>query len=127
LIKEILVEKEYPPYEIPISNLISRAYFRIMNLTERRRNMLSLADHWQNSGLSQREFSRIHGIDFRQLNYWIKAEAESSISKPSGSFIPLEPSNENNSQKKIEVVFPSGIIIRTVFEQEIIQQLLSLS
>jgi len=99
-------------------------YFCFMNLTEKRQYMFSLIDQWKKSGLSQRKFSKIHGVDYRQLNYWIGAKAKT---ESSGSFIPLHPSTDDQSPNKIEVVFPNGVIVRTTFVRDIIQQLLSLS
>ena len=78
----------------------------------------------EKDGLSQRKFSKIHGVDYRQLNYWISAKAKT---ESSGGFIPLYPSTEDKSQNKIAVVFPNGVIVRTTFDRGVIQQLLSLS
>ena len=58
-----------------------------------------------------KEFSEIHGVDYRQLNYWIRAKAKT---ESLGSFIPLHPSTEDKSLNKIEVVFPNGVIVRSL-------------
>ena len=88
-------------------------YFCYMNLTEKRKYMFSLIDQWKKSGLSQRKFSKIHGVDYRQLNYWIRVKAKT---ESLGNFIPLRPFTEGKSLDKIEVVFPNGVIVRTTFD-----------
>src|SRR5699024_6421822 len=73
--------------------------------------MIFLIDQWKKSGLSQKKFSKIHGADYCQLNYWIRIKAKT---ESLGSFIPLHPSTEDKSLNKIEVVFPNGVIVRSL-------------
>jgi len=72
--------------------------------------MFSMVRQWQESGLSQAEFSRKHKLNNKTLNNWIKQfkEAEPQINN---NFVPLITETSNNCGSPIFVRYPNGVEI----------------
>ncbi len=55
--------------------------------------MLSMVDDWKASGLTQKAFSLLHGINIAILGYWVARSKEPAII----SFIPITASLKKSS------------------------------
>ena len=44
--------------------------------------MLSMVEDWKTSGLTQKAFGLLHGINVATLGYWVAKSKETSISMP---------------------------------------------
>jgi hypothetical protein len=76
------------------------------NLTE---SMSALVSEFEQSGMSQKDFSSSKGMGFHKFNYWyrkLKREAYGQTT-PNG-FIELR-ADSTDQQVPVEVVYPNGV------------------
>ena len=73
-----------------------------MTKQEKKSMMLTLVEHWQQSGMSQSAFARTQNITLFKLRYWIRKRQQ--IEQESG-FIQL---NEFSHQG-ISIRYPNGV------------------
>ena len=76
-----------------------------MSREEKREEMLAMVEHWQSSGMTQKEYAREHGIKLSKLRYWIRRHREEM--EPDG-FISLPLPGDN----AIRLLYPNGIELR---------------
>lgn len=96
--------------------------------TRTSQEMYPLVEQWQQSNLTQKEFSAQHQITPHAFGYWVnkyrKEHEQKKASTPtSGSFIALTA----QTTAGVEVVFPTGVMIRFSHEVPVsyLSQLLS--
>ena len=90
--------------------------------------MYPLVEQWQQSNLTQKEFSKQHQITAHAFGYWVSKyrkehERKNTSTPTSSSFIALSP----QTTAGVEVAFPSGVMIRFSHEVAVsyLKQLLS--
>ena len=94
-----------------------------MSKEEKREKMLSLVADWKASGLTQKAFGVLHGINVATLGYWVakSKEQESGTNGFIGmSFGPSVQSNE------IEIIYPTGVRLKVSRDLSLISQLIRL-
>ena len=61
-----------------------------MSKNEKRSEMFSIVRQWEESGMSQKAFSRVNGINLHTLQYWISQTRQQQ--KLSSGFVQLNES-----------------------------------
>ena len=83
--------------------------------------MLSLVEDWKVSGLTQKAFGLLQGINVSTLRYWVfkskEQEAGSRGFMPSGSAVKGE---------QIEIIYPTGVRLKVPRDFSLISQLIRL-
>jgi len=74
-----------------------------MTRHDKRSMMLALVNQWQQSGLSQAEFSRVQNIKTVQLRYWIRKLRQHDF--PGSGFIQLS----QISSSGFSIRYPNGV------------------
>lgn len=74
-----------------------------MNKEEKRRQMLSLVEQWQQSDMSQVAFARANNVKLFTLRYWIRKSRQQQDSSP--AFIQLD----GNIDTGIILRYPNGV------------------
>lgn len=86
--------------------------------------MLALAEEWKTSGLSQKAFSALHGINIHTFCYWIARSKEKKTT--SGGFLdlsgPIPP-----KPTTVEIIYPNGVRLCVENDLSLISQLIRLS
>ena len=91
-----------------------------MQETTKREEMFTLIEKWKESGKTQKQFSRDHGITYSKFLYWTRKYRQ-SFKRNDNGFLPLEvvasneestSSNETFQQPRVEVEFKSGLTLR---------------
>jgi len=72
-----------------------------MSREEKREEMLTLVEQWQQSGMTQKEYAREHDIKLSKLRYWIRKHREELTSD---GFIPFTLPTDI-----IRLLYPNGI------------------
>lgn len=85
--------------------------------------MFSLVEDWRASGLTQKVFSSLHGINIGTFSYWVARSKEAG--SVSGSFVELSHT-PSSSRSQIEVIYPSGVRVKTERDLSLIAQLIRL-
>ena len=73
-----------------------------MSREEKREEMLTIVEQWQESGMTQKDYAREHDIKLSKLRYWIRKHREEM--DPDG-FIPLSLPGDT----AIRLLYPNGI------------------
>lgn len=95
--------------------------------TRTSQEMYPLVEQWQQTDLTQKEFSAQHQITPHAFGYWVnkyrKEHEQKNTSASSGSFIALTA----QTTAGVEVIFPTGVMIRFSHEVPVsyLKQLLS--
>ena len=72
---------------------------------------------WQSSGMTQKEYSLAHGLNYSTFKNWLKRYRKnngSAISREPGTFIPVtSPTEKNNAGNTsgIRIDYPNGVTI----------------
>jgi hypothetical protein len=74
-----------------------------MTQQDKRSMMFSMVEQWQQSGLSQTEFARVHNIRCRKFQYWIRKHGHNEIKE--AGFIQLN----GLSASSISIRYPNGV------------------
>lgn len=72
--------------------------------------MFKLVREWRESGLSQSEFCKPHGITVAKLGYWAGKEklAGRLIAEKVGGFVQIS-GQQSASSESYQVVYPNGV------------------
>ncbi len=82
-----------------------------LSRAERRQEMFSLVERWEQSSQTQGDFCSSEGLSLTVFSYWLrKYRLENEQSSPS-EFIPLSPI-EDRDGTMIELEYPNGIRLR---------------
>ena len=73
-----------------------------MSREEKRKEMNMLVEEWQESGMTQKDFSREHNIKLSRLRYWIRKNREEMSRE---GFLSFSLPGENI----IRLLYPNGI------------------
>ena len=78
--------------------------------------MYPIVEDWQASGLTQKEYSRRHGMPKHILPYWAaryRQEKNGEDEKPVG-FAPIKFATPVGAtpERNVEIVLPNGIVVR---------------
>jgi hypothetical protein len=74
-----------------------------MTLQEKKARMDALVADWRESGMSQKDYARTHGIKISTIRYWIAKSGKSGLPQP--DFIQVGvPSGQN-----IRIRYPHGV------------------
>jgi len=73
-----------------------------MSREEKRKEMNMLVEEWQESGMTQKDFSREHNINLSRLRYWIRKNREEMSRE---GFLSFSLPGENI----IRLLYPNGI------------------
>ena len=94
-----------------------------MSLHEKRERMLSLVIDWKTSGLPQKAFCKLHGINVGTLGYWVSKVREQESG--TGGFIEMtsEPTLKSN---EVEIIYPTGVRLKVSRDLSLISQLIRL-
>jgi hypothetical protein len=79
-----------------------------MTLNKKREQMLCMVLDWRNSGLSQMQYVKQHGIHINKLRYWIRKHNNTTQKDQESAFIALP----NILSQEISVHYPNGIEIK---------------
>lgn len=78
--------------------------------------MYPLVKKWQQSGQSQKAFSKAHGLKAHTFQYWVKKYEKEHSSKPlpkdTSEFVPLLVSNQAGdvgTSTQIKLSYPNGV------------------
>jgi hypothetical protein len=94
-----------------------------MNTEEKREKMFSLVTDWRASGLTQKAFGKLHGVNVATLGYWIsKSKEQESNTK---SFIEMTSGTSVKSEE-IEIIYPTGVRLKVSCDLSLISQLIRL-
>ena len=94
-----------------------------MSTQEKREKMLSVVSDWKASGLTQKAFGLLHGINVATLGYWVaKSKEQDSSSK---GFIEL-PSQASMIADQVEIIYPTGVRLKVSSDISLISQLIRL-
>jgi transposase-like protein len=74
-----------------------------MTRQENKDKMASIVQNWKESGLSQAEYAKTHGIKLVTLRYWILKNRQSADDQP--AFIQLN----GISSQAIHLRYPNGV------------------
>lgn len=94
-----------------------------MSTDEKREKMLSLVAEWKASGLTQKEFGVMHGINVATLGYWVARSKEQEAN--SRGFIEVT-SRPAVKSEQIEVIYPTGVRLKVSRDLSLISQLIRL-
>ena len=80
--------------------------------------MYPLVKKWQQSGQSQKAFSKAHGLKAHTFQYWVKKYEKENSSKPlskdTSQFVPLLVSNQSGdvgTSAQIKLSYPNGVCL----------------
>ena len=94
-----------------------------MNLKE---EMYQLVEDYQNSGKTQKEYSREAGIGYAKFNYWVCKYRARHPSSATG-FIKIETLQDKQQPQDLEVLYPNGVKLKvTGADLSLISQLIRL-
>ena len=85
--------------------------------------MLSLVSDWKASGLSQKAFGKLHGINVATLGYWVSRAKEQESS--TGGFIEMTSGSAVKSDP-VEIIYPTGVRLKVSRDLSLISQLIRL-
>jgi transposase-like protein len=87
----------------------------------RKEEMLSLIEQWQESGKTQQTFCQEHDLTFSTFYYWLKRYRRGL---DENSFLPVEVSSGSH----IEIRYPDGVILQlpSAIKLSALKQLLNL-
>jgi len=94
-----------------------------MSTEEKREKMLSLVADWKASGLTQKAFGKLHGINVATLGYWVakwKEQGPSAI-----GFIEMA-SGPSVKSDQVEIIYPTGVRLKVPHDLSLISQLIRL-
>jgi len=72
---------------------------------QRKEEMLSLIEKWQESGKTQQAFCQEHDLNFTTFYYWLNRYRRGIVES---SFLPVDISSGSH----IEIRYPDGIILQ---------------
>ncbi len=82
-----------------------------MEKTNTPEGMFPLVEQWQQSGLSQKQFSKENNIKYHSFTYWVKRYRQHQHRQD--GFIPVELSGTGGSGAfRVELVFGNGLVLR---------------
>ncbi len=85
--------------------------------------MLSMVADWKVSGLTQKAFGLLHGINVATLGYWIAKSKEQETG--SRGFIEMT-SRPSVKSDQIEIIYPTGVRLKVRRDLSLISQLIRL-
>lgn len=94
-----------------------------MNLEE---EMYQLVEDYQNSGKTQKEYSREAKIGYAKFNYWV-CKYRALHPTPAPGFIKIEALQDNQQPQDLEVLYPNGVKLKiTGADLSLLSQLIRL-
>ncbi len=73
--------------------------------------MFPLVEQWQQSGLSQKQFSEEKNIKYHNFAYWVKRYRQHQYRQD--GFIPVELTSSGASGSfRVELAFGNGLVLR---------------
>lgn len=94
-----------------------------MSTDEKRARMLSLAADWKVSGLTQKAFGLLRGINVATLGYWV-ARSKEQVANTRG-FIDVTSGSVLKSEQ-VEIIYPTGVRLKVSCDLSLIAQLIRL-
>ena len=94
-----------------------------MSTEEKREKMFSMVEDWKASGLTQKAFGLLHGINVGTLGYWVAKSKEQGTG--SRGFIEM-PFGSAVKGEQIEIIYPTGVRLKVPRDLSLISQLLRL-
>lgn len=85
--------------------------------------MLSMVEDWKVSGLTQKAFGLLHGINVATLGYWVAKSKEHETS--SRDFIEMT-SRPAVKGEQVEIIYPTGVRLKVPRDLSLISQLIRL-
>ncbi|KKX46485.1 IS66 family insertion sequence element accessory protein TnpA [Sphingobacterium sp. IITKGP-BTPF85] len=93
-----------------------------MSTEEKREKMFSMVEDWKASGLTQKAFGLLHGINVATLGYWVAKSKEQGT----GSRGLLRCLRISCEREQIEIIYPTGVRLKVPRDLSLISQLLRL-
>lgn len=85
--------------------------------------MFSMVEDWKVSGLTQKAFGLLHGINVATLGYWVAIYKEQETS--SRGFIEMI-SRPALKGEQVEIIYPTGERLKVLCDLSLISQLIRL-
>jgi transposase-like protein len=74
--------------------------------------MFDLVNQWQQSGLSQQQFSDDHDIKLPTFSYWVKKYREQKTTETGFAKVDLSSRTDSLTAARIEIELADGTIVR---------------
>jgi len=74
--------------------------------------MYNLVEQWQQSGVSQKQFSAEHNIKLATFSYWAKKYRISKQGDPGFARVELSQHNLSSTTARIEIALADGLVVR---------------
>jgi len=83
-----------------------------MEKRDRTIEMYDLVEQWQQSGLSQKQFSTEHNIKLPTFMYWVKKYRMNKQDDPGFARVELSQHSLSSTTARIEIALADGVVIR---------------
>lgn len=74
--------------------------------------MFDLVEQWQQSGISQQQFSDGHNIKLPTFSYWVKKYRERETTEIGFAKVDLSSSTDSLATARIEIELADGTVVR---------------
>jgi len=74
--------------------------------------MFNLVEQWQQSGISQQQFSDDHNIKLPTFSYWVKKYREQKTTDIGFTKVDLSSSTDTPTAARIEIELADGTVVR---------------
>ena len=83
-----------------------------MDKQDRIQVMYDLVEQWQQSGMSQKQFSAEHNIKLPTFMYWVKKYRMNKQDDPGFARVELSQHNFSSTTARIEIALADGLVVR---------------
>ncbi len=83
-----------------------------MEKRDRTQEMYNLVQQWQQSDLSQKQFSTEHNIKLPTFMYWVKKYRLNKQDAPGFARVELSQHSMSSTTARIEIALADGLVVR---------------
>ncbi len=83
-----------------------------MEKRDRTIEMYDLVEQWQQSGMSQKQFSCEHNIKLPTFMYWVKKYRLNKQDDPGFARVELSQHSLSSTTARIEIALADGLVVR---------------
>jgi len=83
-----------------------------MENQDRTQEMYHLVEQWQQSGISQKQFSRENNIKLATFSYWVKKHKINQQGETGFARVELGQQSLDTTSARIEIALGDGVVIR---------------
>ena len=83
-----------------------------MEKQDRTQEMYNLVEQWQQSGVSQKQFSAEHNIKLATFSYWVKKYRIHKQGDPGFARVEMSQPSFSSTVARIEIALADGLLVR---------------